>query len=114
MIQPARLNRDIFQGYAPFLYVIEVPARLHLAHVHREVRGSHLFVEYSLQVPRATGRVEYETRLGIVVKRPKKWNALDVIPMEVGDKKMSKLRGSLALPVIAKYPDSGAAIEDVG
>src|SRR5437588_8572815 len=27
---------------------------------------------------------------------------------------MSKLRGSLALPVIAKYPESGAAIEDVG
>src|SRR5438477_2544438 len=56
-----------------------------------------------------------EVVLRFVVQRPKKRDALDVVPMEVRDKHMRRHRSSveLATKLVTEHAESGAAVENV-
>src|SRR5579872_677606 len=118
MIEPARHDARIAnrEGIAAGDFA-ELALRRHGAQIHREVRVSHLRLEDALQAVAAEeiGPEAIEVK-GVLrgVKRSKKRDALNMIPMIVGDEDM-RADGVLTRrggPAVAEHAEAGAAIED--
>src|ERR1700733_4386753 len=116
MIQPRGLDADaVFHVDASVFDIAKTALRAHLVEIHRKVRRRHLLGHHLLNVASPSGRMKVELALGIVVKRPEKRHALNVVPMKMRDENMRRKRAlaKLALQFVPEYTESRAAIEDV-
>src|SRR5581483_2121475 len=115
MIQPHGLNGAVVERNFGFAERAELSAGGHLAHVHGKIGIGHLLLEGALQTAVAAGCVKEEPIVRVVVQRPEKGDALNVVPVKVGDKNM-RLDGAgaeFAQQVLAEISKAGAAVEDV-
>jgi len=86
MIEPLGVYGAMIERGAAFVDIGELAVRGHLTHVHREIGIGHLFFQRLLQAAGAAGGVEDERVVAVVIERREKWDALDVVPVEVGKK----------------------------
>jgi len=120
MIEPHGLHGAIVERGAAFVDIDELPVRRHLTHVHGEIGIGHLLFQSLLQPARAAGGVKDERIIAVVIERREKRDALDVVPVKVGEKNV-RVDG---LPAFAAYrvflrelfaqvSETGAAVEDI-
>src|SRR5215472_14439920 len=115
VIQPHGMNHAAVKFEPAGIDVAKLTARGHLVHLDRKIRIRHLLFQGPLQPTRSAGRVKDERALVIVVERSKKRNALDVVPVEVGEKNVrrKRLSAGFLLQVLAEDAEAGAAIKNV-
>src|SRR5579884_1245721 len=115
MVEPFGFHSAMVKLHAAFINVGELPVRRHLTHVHGKIRIGHLLFQGLLRAAPAAGRVENKRIFAVAIKRRKKRNALDMVPVKVGKKNM---RGN-GMPVLllhkllAQVAETGAAKKDV-
>src|SRR5882724_1841673 len=102
MIEPLGVYGAMIERGAAFVDIGELAVRGHLTHVHREIGIGHLFFQRLLQAAGAAGGVEDERVVAVVIERREKWDALDVVPVEVG-KKNVRVDGMAVLPVYSLF-----------
>src|SRR5581483_9038545 len=116
MIQPRRLDANAgFHIEASVFDIAELAPRAHLVKIHRKVGRLHLLRHDLFQAGLAAGRVKVKLAVGALVERAEEGDALDVIPVEVGDKNVSG-KGSvteLALQFSSEHAEAGAAVKDI-
>ena len=108
------MQRDIAKLNRAWLQFVEGLMCLHFADVDGKIRRRHLLIHHPLQAAVLAGRVEHEPVCGVVIKRPKKWDALDVIPMEVRNKNV-RSDGAIfefAMQLLSQRAKTSTAIED--
>lgn len=115
MIEPHGLHNAIVKFNPLFFHVVKIAMCRHLAHIDWEVGVGHLLLNGALQATSAAGGVEEKIVVGVLIKRLKEWNALDVIPVKVGEKDVGIDGGGTALghEAFAEITESGSAIKDV-
>src|SRR5580700_11135119 len=89
--------------------------RLHLIDFHREVRRRHLITQDLFQAARAARALEEEPVLRVGIQRTEERHALNMVPMKVRNKDVSRKRlfPKFTLQLLAQNAESCAAIEDV-
>jgi hypothetical protein len=114
MVQRHGAQGAVLHGHLAFSDVVEVAVRRHLPHVHGEIRLVHLLFQHTLQAAGAAGGVKEKPVLGVIVKRGEEGDALDVVPVKVGDEDVGRDAGTgvVAQP-FAQIAQAGAAVEDV-
>src|SRR5207302_1494258 len=82
--------------------------------VHREIRIGHLLFNGALQAAAARRGVEEEIVIRIGIKRSEEWNALDVIPVKVGEEDVRVDGPILVLlqELLAQIAEAGATVKD--
>src|SRR6185312_4865520 len=95
--------------------VVEAALRLHLAHINGEVGRRHLLFHHPLQSASAARGVERKTVFRVLVERTEKRDALNVVPVKMGDKDVCTYRliSRVALELLAQCAKSGTTVEDV-
>ena len=116
MVQPHGPHGGVIvQLRLAFLDVVEIPLRLHLAGVHREVRRGHLLFHHALQAAGPAGGVKGEAILGIFIERAEEGDALDVVPVKVRNEDVGRdgLAVGLAFQLLAEATEAGTAVENI-
>lgn len=115
MIKPHRFHDAIVKLNALFFHVVKIAMRCHFAHIHREIWIGHLFLNGTLQAASATGRVEEEIVIRVLIQRLKKWDALNVIPVEMREKHVGidGIGVALCHEALAQISETGSAIKHV-
>src|SRR5256885_2132827 len=83
MVEPRGVHHAIIERELALFDIVEIPVRLHGAHVDREIGIHHLLFQRALQSATAAGGVEEKIIVRVVVERPEEWNTLNVVPMEM-------------------------------
>src|SRR5262249_55352899 len=115
MIEPLGVDHAIVEGQAAFLDVAKLAACRHFIHVHREIWVRHLFFERAFQPATPAGGVKDERTALALIERREKGNALDVVPMEVGEEDVGveRLAIGFLLQLLTQIAETGATVEDV-
>src|SRR5437016_12052438 len=87
----------------------------HLIHIDREIGVGHLFFNGALQAARAIRGVEKKMAFAVGVKGREKWNALDVVPVEMREKDVRGNGSSVGFlhELLAEIAKAGSAIKHV-
>ena len=115
MIEPCGLNSHPVHIEAAVFNVAKLTSGAHLVHIHGKVGRFHLLGHDLLEVGLAAGGMKKELSVGAVVKGTEEGDALNVIPVKVGDEDVGG-KGAvaeLALEFASEDTETGAAIKDV-
>ena len=114
VVQAGGAQHQLVVGDAFLLDLEEVPVRPHGAHVDREVRVGHLLFQGLLHAAVVELVGVKEELVLRVVERREEGDALDVVPVVVGqeDAGLDGLLAELFFQRVAERADAGAAVED--
>src|ERR1700682_729112 len=105
----------MIEVHAVFVDVVKLALGQHFVHVHGKVRVGHLLFNGALRPSRAVRRVKKERAVLARIKRSKKRDALNVVPVEVRQENMRGDRSAVAFlnQLLAQVKEAGAAVKDV-
>ena len=72
--------------------IVEIPDRPHDIHIHRKVGRNHLAFDSTLQFLRLQRYGMKKESVTVPVERLEKWNTLDMVPVEMGEKNITDKR----------------------
>ena len=116
MVQPHAVHGDLIaHRNASLLDIVKITFGLHFTHIHRKVRRGHLLFHHPLQTAIPTGGMKNEQILRVVVHGSEKWDAMNVVPMKVGNENVGEQRAAIRFmqQLVPQRAQACATIENI-